>query len=131
MNRRNFLTRSGLALGALVVGAEALEAMERLTHVRKSFPSATVAPRIWGDGMHDDTAAIQYAIDEAARRGVPFVLPYGSYRLASAPVVLRGTVRMTDSYFDARKPFPTNAPAFIVPDDSKRLHFSWNTVVTR
>lgn len=33
-NRRNFLTRSGLALGALIVGDAALEAMERLTHKR-------------------------------------------------------------------------------------------------
>jgi hypothetical protein len=41
MNRRSFLTRSGLALGALVVGDEVLEAMERLTH-RKVFPSAAV-----------------------------------------------------------------------------------------
>lgn len=42
MNRRTFLTRSGLALGALIVGDEALEQLARLTHVRKSFPSAGV-----------------------------------------------------------------------------------------
>lgn len=42
MNRRNFLTRSGLALGALIVGDVALEELERLTHVRKSFPSAGI-----------------------------------------------------------------------------------------
>ncbi len=43
MNRRTFLTRSGLALGALIVGDEALEQLARLTHVRKAFPSAGVA----------------------------------------------------------------------------------------
>jgi hypothetical protein len=32
MNRRNFLTRSGLALGALIVGDEVLETLDRLTH---------------------------------------------------------------------------------------------------
>jgi hypothetical protein len=32
MNRRNFLTRSGLALGALIVGDEVLEMLDRLTH---------------------------------------------------------------------------------------------------
>jgi hypothetical protein len=42
MNRRTFLTRSGLALGALIVGDEALEQLARLTHVRKTFPSAGV-----------------------------------------------------------------------------------------
>ena len=42
MNRRSFLTRSGLALGALIVGDEVLEAMERLTHTRTSFPSAAI-----------------------------------------------------------------------------------------
>jgi hypothetical protein len=42
VNRRGFLTRSGLALGALLVGDEVLEAMDRLTHQRKSFPSADI-----------------------------------------------------------------------------------------
>jgi hypothetical protein len=37
-SRRNFL-KSSIVLGAgLVVGAEALEELARLTHVRKSFP---------------------------------------------------------------------------------------------
>lgn len=42
LNRRCFLTRSGLALGAIVLGDEVLEAFARLTHVRKSFPSAGI-----------------------------------------------------------------------------------------
>lgn len=46
MNRRDWLTRSGLALGALIVGDEALDAFARLTHVRKSFPGAAV-PSAW------------------------------------------------------------------------------------
>lgn len=44
-SRRSFLTRSGLALGALIVGDQALEAFARLTHVRKSFPSAGITLR--------------------------------------------------------------------------------------
>jgi len=32
VNRRGFLTRSGLALGALIVGDEVLETLDRLTH---------------------------------------------------------------------------------------------------
>lgn len=42
MDRRHFLTRSGLALGALIVGDAVLEEFARLTHVRKSFPSAGI-----------------------------------------------------------------------------------------
>ena len=42
MNRRSFLTRSALVLPALLVGDKALEAFARLTHVRKTFPSAPV-----------------------------------------------------------------------------------------
>lgn len=49
MNRRHFLTRSGLALGALIVGDEAIEALARLTHVRKTFPSASVGGTDFSD----------------------------------------------------------------------------------
>lgn len=47
MNRRSFLTRSALVLPALLVGDEALEAFARLTHVRKSFPSAKIPRRYY------------------------------------------------------------------------------------
>lgn len=40
MERRHFLYTLGGAAGALLVGDAALEAYERLTHTRKSFPSA-------------------------------------------------------------------------------------------
>ncbi len=41
--RRDFLMRTSLALaGGLILGDEALEAFARLTHVRKTFPSAAV-----------------------------------------------------------------------------------------
>lgn len=44
MNRRNFLTRSGLALGALIVGDEVLEMAERLAH-RKVWAGHTFRTR--------------------------------------------------------------------------------------
>lgn len=45
MDRRLFLRRAAIALaGGLIVGDAALEAMERLTHVRKSFPVAGIQP---------------------------------------------------------------------------------------
>lgn len=40
MNRRAFLSRIALAAPALILGDAALEAFERLTHQRKSFPNA-------------------------------------------------------------------------------------------
>jgi hypothetical protein len=43
MLRRDFLRRTSIALaGGLLLGDAALEAFERLTHVRKSFPSAAI-----------------------------------------------------------------------------------------
>lgn len=88
MDRRQFLTRSGLALGALVVGDEAIDAFARMTHVRKSFPSAgVVAPRLadWRVD-HYGTATMEVyvgdgrwvAIERAALRpdgSVSFVRP--------------------------------------------------------
>jgi hypothetical protein len=44
MDRRSFLTRSGLTLGALIVGDEVLEAMDRLTH-RKMFALGAIPRR--------------------------------------------------------------------------------------
>lgn len=41
-SRRDFLRSSLILGGGLVLGSEALEAFERLTHTRKSFPSAAV-----------------------------------------------------------------------------------------
>ena len=40
MNRRVFLRSSLVLAGGLLVGDEALDALARLTHQRKSFPSA-------------------------------------------------------------------------------------------
>ena len=41
LDRRSFLRRSAITLaGGLVLGDEVLEQFARLTHVRKSFPSA-------------------------------------------------------------------------------------------
>ena len=47
IDRRSFLRRSAITLaGGLVLGDEVLEQFARLTHVRKSFPSAEVPPQI-------------------------------------------------------------------------------------
>ncbi len=104
MNRRNFLTRSGLALGALLVGDEVLEAMDRLTH-RKVWAGHTFAPRCpslngwnWVRGSSEIladgsiTASIEGSIDgkhwvtvmtQPTVRGLPstFRLPEATLRL--------------------------------------------------
>ena len=47
MNRRGFLRSSLVLAGGLLVGDEALEALARMTHVRKSFPSAGLLQLPW------------------------------------------------------------------------------------
>ena len=71
MLRRDFLRKTSLALAAgLIVGDEALEAFARLTHQRKSFPSADVTTnvlhnpamcqwRITGISGNDSTVTIE------------------------------------------------------------------------
>lgn len=50
-------------------------------------PAATAAPvaspllRLWGDGVHDDTAAFQALIDKA--QGSVVFIPAGTYRVTS------------------------------------------------
>ena len=93
-SRRGFLRMMGLASAGLVVGDAALEAFERLTHVRKSFPSAPIPPDVSGvhghyidvrdfgargDGITFDLPAIQRAINAAGRSGGIVVFPEGTY----------------------------------------------------
>lgn len=77
MNRRGFLTQSGLALGALLVGDAALEAMDRLAH-----------RKVWALGgvPLDDSARLQ-AIFDAARANSVVNIPAGHYRLTRGLVV--------------------------------------------
>ena len=107
-SRRSFLRTLGLAsAGAVLVGPDVLEAFARLTHVRKSFPSAGV-PQRWygvghyldvrdfgavGDGIAYDLPAIQRAIDAAGRRGGTVVFPSGTYNTIR-PLTLPNNVRL-------------------------------------
>lgn len=66
LSRRGFLTRSGLALGALVVGDEVLETLARLTHVRKIFPGAGLPSVSWRP-LNSSTPTIPVDLSRYAR----------------------------------------------------------------
>jgi hypothetical protein len=57
--------------------------------VAPTAPLARPIPRLYGDGIHDDTAALQRLLDEP----VDYVfLPEGNYRITSSLVFKRGTM---------------------------------------
>lgn len=112
MNRRGFLTRSGLALGALIVGDEVLEHLARLTHVRKSFPSAAVRSPwrfarvdVNATGSLSPTATLMLSTDgqvwsphgtrEVGSDAI-FVLPDGLHTIRA----VRSTETIGDHHFD-------------------------------
>lgn len=81
--RRSFL-RSLLCAPAIVPAASLMPINSRLL-----FASP---PKLWGDGVHDDTAALQWRVDDCKRRGEHFMLIDGTYRLdgtLTVPVNMR------------------------------------------
>lgn len=67
MDRRRFL-RSAALVAAGVIAADQLEVADRLGWTRKLFAAwgnTNIPPKLWCDGIHDDTAAIQWYIDHA------------------------------------------------------------------
>lgn len=124
--RRNFLRMLGLATtGAVLTGPDVLEAFARLTHVRKSFPSANLAPKLWGDGIHDDTAALQYLIDNASR-SAPLYLRSGTYAIGKT-LTLRDHTHITNTHLRA---LPTLSGAVIhVPNPKAAASFHGNFVM--
>jgi hypothetical protein len=62
MDRRSFLRAAGLVAAGVVAGDQ-LELLERLTHRRRFFPGWSPMPTLYGDGIHDDSAALQALVD--------------------------------------------------------------------
>lgn len=56
--RRNFLRGAALVAAGLMA-ADQLELVERLTHTRRLFPAWPGMPTLYGDGVHDDSPAVQ------------------------------------------------------------------------
>jgi hypothetical protein len=67
MDRRAFLHRLGLGLAAIVAAPRLLSAAQ----------APERAPKLWGDGIHDDTDALQWRIDRYA----VLSLPPGVYKM--------------------------------------------------
>lgn len=79
MQRRSFLAAAVAALVAPVapvVHARLPDGFVRL--------SEEALPRLWGDGVHDDTAALQARVDQCMRTGQPLWLPLGTYRISGS-----------------------------------------------
>lgn len=110
MNRRAFLRTGGLATMGLVVGADALEAMARLTHRRTLF--AGWSPTLHGDGVHDDTAALRALFNgrpyHDATKGRLHVRHDGAF------VLTGGTYRITDTVAIEPAPRPRGSATMCV-----------------
>lgn len=61
LSRREFLRKSALVTAG-VIAAHQLELLDRLAP-RSLFASPLYIPHLWGDGIHDDTEALQALID--------------------------------------------------------------------
>lgn len=96
--RREFLRKSSIVLAtSLIVGDEALEAFERLTH-RKVWALGGLPPKLWGDGIHDDTAALQWIMDH--ERGVYNLKP-GTYLVSETLIGRREDDLVIDGHGSA------------------------------
>ncbi len=76
LNRRRLLNASAVAAGALAVGSDTARATPLTTTLGRDASQAGVRP----NSPDDQTRALQRAIDDAARAGVPLALPPGRYR---------------------------------------------------
>ena len=74
MNRRNFLKS--------MVSLAVVAALPKVILVDEIF-NAPLPLKLWGDGIHDDTAAIQAMIDAAGRNGT-VTLPKGVFKVTGS-----------------------------------------------
>ncbi len=100
MNRRSLLR--GLFAAPAVVAASSLMPISVRALV-------LTPPRLWGDGIHDDTAALNWLARQAAAEGRPFVLNNAVHRL-SGPIIINDVtvVHLNNSVF---KPDSGDFPA--------------------
>lgn len=81
-------------------------------------------PILWGDGVHDDSAALQWRIDHAAQRGHRFVLTNGIYRI-DRTLVLRDEFAIDRVVFHGERIF-ADPLLRVSPDRTIRNSFLTN-----
>jgi uncharacterized secreted repeat protein (TIGR03808 family) len=112
---RRSIIGAGLGLGAV---ATAARATERPSYSARVANAADISPALTPDPHRDQTAALQAAVDSAAEKDVPLILPPGKFvvsdlRLRSGTRLL-GTARATTLAF-------SGGPAFITADKADGL----------
>lgn len=96
MNRRSFLQ-------ACLVAASAPAFVRAESLMKLWIPPEQRILKLWGDGWHDDTAALQRLIDLSKGMDTPVLIPRGKQFLTTAPLVLNGsTVYGQGSYIIAK-----------------------------
>lgn len=78
--RRSFLR--GLLCAPAIVSATSLMPI----NPRLALP---LPPKLWADGVHDDTAALRWLVDDCKRRGEQFALNGGFYRIDGTSWMLK------------------------------------------
>ncbi|MFC5569109.1 right-handed parallel beta-helix repeat-containing protein [Lysobacter yangpyeongensis] len=84
MARRDFLKKSSIAAASLALGTTALPALAAYVAPTRARGTAVLDVRNYGavgDGVHDDTAAIQTAINALPATGGTVFVPAGTYMI--------------------------------------------------
>lgn len=125
MNRREWLRRAAV-ITAGVVAADQLELIEKLTHRRRLFAAWPAMPTLHGDGVRDDTRALQTLLDggrvydartRTVRSGSGFLNLHGGAYAISDTIHLRrpgrcGPAVLVDNLFATLPGFSDYKPIF-------------------
>jgi uncharacterized secreted repeat protein (TIGR03808 family) len=96
-DRRALILSAGLASAGLgMAAATAMAAGPKKKEAADSSQDAATSPGLVPNSGRNETAALQAAIDDAARRGVPLILPAGHFQ--SGPLVLRPGSRIIGAH---------------------------------
>lgn len=113
IGRRALLTAFATVATLPIVGAELLAEATRPHDDLTCFAGIDLGvPTLYGDGIHDDTAALQARIDACAKAGQPFILEVGTYAVTSLVLTeLDGRSRLHGNVFRG-DPRPGQATIF-------------------
>ncbi|NIR76769.1 MAG: hypothetical protein GWN53_17210 [Gammaproteobacteria bacterium] len=121
MDRKAFLKKSflGLLAGPAIFGGLADQERDRIYNVVEHGASP--------DGSHDDSHAIQQAIDHAARTGEPFVFSGGVFHLGHTVTVPRhAPVSFVNCRFVAKHDLSPPMFHMLAGDGPQNWRFDYN-----